>query len=138
LANVLRLPLPGQGTGTLAPYFYDDLNGGSCVSGVLWHIAFGEFGAPIHRWPEFEGTGTLDGNLQRAGLLVDPAVASPAPGLIVLHFDRGAYRLDGFYDSHWKDLTHGWSDIEVTSVLHAICNDYNDKENSSAWKYSRR
>ncbi|OSI80609.1 hypothetical protein BSZ21_00600 [Bradyrhizobium canariense] len=36
LANILRLPRPESGTGTLAPFYYDRAMGGACVSGVLW------------------------------------------------------------------------------------------------------
>lgn len=137
LANLLRLPLPGQGASTIAPFFYDDLSGGACISGVLWHMAFGQIGAPIHRWPNFEGAGTMDGELQRAGLLVDPAVNLPAAGLIVLHHDKGAYRFDGLYDGHWTHEGAGWSNVEVENVVHALCGDYNDRRNSRAHDYAR-
>ncbi|AZO49913.1 hypothetical protein [Mesorhizobium sp. M4B.F.Ca.ET.058.02.1.1] len=89
LANVLRLPLPGQGSGTLAPVYYCDRLGGACVSGALWHLAFGAVGTQIYRSPSFEGAGTDDGLLARAGLLVDPASALRAAGLIVFHHDQG-------------------------------------------------
>lgn len=65
LANLLRLPLPGQGAGTMVPFYYDTAMGGACLSGALWHLAFGEIGAPIHRAPDFEGqersTATFNG-----------------------------------------------------------------------------
>ncbi|MCA1370998.1 hypothetical protein I6F15_27005 [Bradyrhizobium sp. BRP14] len=89
LANVLRLDVFPQGLGTLAPFFFDGANGGACVSGVLWNVAFGNVGDPIHKPPEFEGKGTFDGPLQRAGLLVDQSLQLNAAGLIVLHSDGG-------------------------------------------------
>lgn len=137
LANLLRLPLSGQGASALAPIFYDDWYGGACVSGVLWHMAFGQLGAPIHRWPSFEGAGTTDGHLQRAGILVDPAIGLPAAGLIALHYDKGAYRFDGLFDAHWVDNASGWSNIEVETVIHALCGDYNDRGNGRAHDYAR-
>lgn len=137
LANLLRLPLPGQGASSLAPFFYDDRHGGACISGALWHMAFGQLGAPVHRWPEFEGAGTTDGHLQRAGLLVDPAVSLPAAGLIALHYDKGDYRFDGLYDERWTDAASGWSNIEVEIVVHALCSDYNDRDNGRAHDYAR-
>lgn len=137
LLNLLRLPLPGQGASSLAPSFYDDANGGACVSGVLWHVAFGKLGWPIYRYPEFEGDGTADGTLSREGILVDPALDLPAAGLIALHHDKGAYRFDGLYDSRREDKHGGWTDLETQEVLHALCDAFNDRDNSNAQLYAR-
>lgn len=136
LANLLRLPLPGQGAGTLAPFYYDPAVGGACLSGALWHMAFGEVGAPIHRAPDFEGAGTNDGTLQRAGILVDQALALETPGLIALHYDQGAYRFDGFYDARWKSEEWEWSNIEIEEVMRALCGEYNDRTNGRAHDYA--
>jgi hypothetical protein len=136
LANLLRLPLPGQGANALAPSFYDPSNGGACISGVFWHMAFGEFDTPIQRRPEFEGAGTLDGNLQKAGLLVKSAVAEITPGLITFYHDQAAYRFSGLYDSRWKNALRGWSNLETEVVLELLCGDYNSKDNSMAHSYS--
>lgn len=137
LVNLLRLPLPGQGASTLAPSFYDDVNGGACVSGVLWHVAFGKLGWPIYRYPEFEGDGTADGTLTREGILADPALALPAAGLIVLHYDQGAYRFDGLYDARWENALGTWTNLETEEVLHALCDAFNDSDNSKAHLYAR-
>lgn len=136
LVNLLRLPPPSQGQYTLAPLFYDDYMGGACVSGALWHMAFGAFGAPIYRLPRFEGAGTDDGALNRAGLLVDPNVKLRAAGLIVFHEDRGAYRFDGLYDARWTDDEWDWSNLQVEEAMYALCGDYNDRRNENAHKYS--
>jgi hypothetical protein len=135
LANLLRLPLPGQGASALAPIFYDPRSG-ACVSGVLWHLAFGQLGAPIHRSPRFSGSGTTDGELRRAGILIDPALGMPAAGLIALHYDKGAYRLDGLFDATYVDTTSGWSDVPVETVLLALCGDYNDRQNRRVHDYA--
>jgi hypothetical protein len=136
LANLLRLPLPGQGTNALAPSFYHPSNGGACISGVFWHVAFGEFNTPMHRSPEFEGSGTLDGNLQKAGLLVNSAVAGMTAGLIIFCHDQDAYRFNGLYDGRWKNDVHGWSNVETEAVYDLLSSDYNSKDNSMAHKYS--
>jgi hypothetical protein len=136
LANLLRLPLPGQGIGTLAPYYFDPALGGACLSGALWNMAFGEVGAPIHRAPDFEGAGTVDGTLQRAGILVDQALGLETPGLMAFHYDQG-YHFDGFYDARWKSEEWRWSNIEVEEVMHALCGDYNDRANGRAHDYAR-
>jgi hypothetical protein len=138
LVNLLRLPLPGQAENALAPFFYDSLNGGACVSGVFWHMAFGEFGTPIHRSPEFERAATLDGNLQKAGLLVKSPVSGVAAGVIAFHYEQAAYRFNGLYDSRWKNDLYGWSNIETEIVLAFLCGDYNSKDNSVAHKYAMR
>jgi hypothetical protein len=137
LANLLRLPLPGQGPNALAPFFYDPRFGGACVSGVFWHMVFGEFGAPIHQNPDFEGAGTSDGNLQKAGLLVDSSLTPLTPGVITLYFDQGAYRFNGLYDSRWKSGGHGWANIETEIVFDALCCDFNSKDNSMAHNYAQ-
>jgi len=136
LANLLRLPLPGQGVNALAPSFYDSLNGGACISGVFWHMAFGEFETPMHRNPEFEGAGTLDGNLQTAGLLVKSPVSEVAAGIITLYYEQDSYRFNGLYDSRWKNDMLGWSNVETEVVFDLLIGDYNNKNNGMAHKYS--
>jgi hypothetical protein len=136
LANILRLPRPETGTGTLAPFYYDRSMGGACVSGVLWNMAFGEVGSPIHKTQDFEGKGTADGVLLRAGILVDPALGLDTPGLIVLHHEQGSYCLDGFYDPRWTSEEWGWSDIQVEAVFYALCGEYNDRHNGHAHEYA--
>jgi hypothetical protein len=137
LANLLRLPLPGQGAGTMAPYYYDPIMGGGvCLSGALWHMAFGVVDAPIHKAPDFEGAGTVDGTLQHAGILIDPALQLNTPGLIAFHFDQGTYRFDGFYDAHWESEEWNWTNIQTEEVMHALCGDYNDRMNRRANDYA--
>ena len=138
LANLLRLPLPGQGANALAPSFYDPSNGGACISGICWHVAFGEFDTPIYRNPEFEGAGTLDGNLRKAGLLTNSGLTAVVPGLITFYYDQGAYRFHGLYDSRWKNDVQGWSNVETETVFDLLCGDYNSKDNGMAHKYSLR
>ena len=138
LANLLRLPLPPQGANALAPFFYHPLYGGACVSGVLWHMVFGELGAPIHRIPDFEGAGTTDGNLQKAGILIGSALTAVAPGVITFYYDAEGYRFNGLYDSRWKSSVSDWSNIETEAVLEALCGDFNSKDNSMSHKYAIR
>jgi hypothetical protein len=136
LANIIRLPVLNQGAHGLAPFFYDSLNGGACISGVFWHLAFGTLDAPIHRAPEFEGAGTSDGQLKRAGLLVDIATQLQTPGLIVLHHEDDGYRLDGLYDSAWSDSATKWSNVETEEVLALVCDRFNDRKNSRAHQFA--
>lgn len=134
LANLLRLPIPGQGVGTLTKA-YDDPRFGPGLSGALWHIAFGQVGQQIVRPEEFEGAGDDDGVLRRSGLLVDPAVALDTPGLIVVHWDHG-YRFDGFLDPAWTD-GGSWGAADTEEVIRSLCGDYNDAVDSRAVTYAR-
>jgi hypothetical protein len=99
-------------------------------------MAFGKLGAPMHRMEDFEGAGMLDGELQRDGLLVDPAIQLPTPGLILLHGDGGAYQFDGLYNANRTDAADGWSSNETEEVLYALCGEFNDRSNSMAHKYA--
>jgi hypothetical protein len=136
LANVLRLPLLGQGPNGLAALFYEN-SSGVCVSGVLWHLAFGTVGAPVHRIPDFEGKPTLDGMLERDGLLADPNMKLPAAGMMILQHDQGAYRIDGLYDPRWSDQAHNWSDTETLEVFSLLCDGYNDSGNGCGYRYAK-
>jgi hypothetical protein len=132
LANLLRMPLHDHGDRPLAPFAYTNEpgHGGACVSGALWNICFGEIGDPIHRWPEFEGAGTIDGRLQREGLLVgdDPL---PSPGVIFLRRESGDYRLDAVVDGYWDDKA-GWSTSATTEAAAILCRAFNDSRNANA------
>jgi hypothetical protein len=71
LALLDRLILPG-GAHALAPYYYEPIHSGACISGVLWHASYGKIGTPIFRICEFEGKPTLEGHLASDGLFTDP------------------------------------------------------------------
>ncbi|KTS08062.1 hypothetical protein SB2_17800 [Methylobacterium radiotolerans] len=133
LANLLRLPIPGQGVGTLTRA-YDDPMFGPNLSGALWHVAFGRVGQRIVRPEDFPGAGGDDGELRRAGLLADPALALGTPGLIVLHWDHG-YRFDGFLDPAWTDGA-SWGAQDTEEVIRSLCGDYNDAADSRAAHYA--
>jgi hypothetical protein len=62
LAVTDRLIVPG-GKCALAPYYYDPYDAGYCVSGVLWHSAFGKQDTPILRLPDFPGAASIEGDL---------------------------------------------------------------------------
>jgi hypothetical protein len=134
LVNLLRMPIHGEGKAVLSPYYYDSFNGGACVSGSLWHLAFGQVGAPVHRTPEFEGAGTYDGNLTSEGILIGHE-RLPAPGILVLRREHDEYRLDGLYDAYWTDK-QGWSNLQTEFVFTALCKNFNDGKNSMAHELS--
>ncbi len=88
LAIVDRLLLP-HGRNDLAPFYYQPFQSGACVSGVLWHAAYGTIGTPIFRIADFEGKPTLEGRLSTDGLYTDRNQRFPGLGLIVLAREQG-------------------------------------------------
>lgn len=65
-------------------HFFTDTSANNCVSGELWHLAFGNIGDPISKHIEFDGLSNNDGELQTSGLLVSN---SWIRGLIIHHED---------------------------------------------------
>ena len=134
LASLLRMPIGDHGLRSLAPFAYDDLNGGACVSGALWNVCFGNLGDPIHRSPEFEGKGTFNGRLEREGILVgDDRLDSP--GVLFLRHEDGDYRLDGLIDAYWR-MEDRWSTNDTVDVVDILCRAFNDEKNSNAYRLS--
>ena len=134
LALLDRLVLPGA-VHALAPYYYEPLHGGACISGVLWHAAYGKIGAPIFRICEFEGKPTLEGHLTSDGLFADTHQVFPGVGLITLDGRTGqrvAYGLAA------ANKTEGWSFDLTEEVLRLICDAQNDHGNSFAHVLSHR
>lgn len=133
-ALVDRLVIPG-GKSELAPYYYDDYNSGACVSGVYWHAAFGRPGSLVLRMPDFEGKPTVEGYLDRHGLWVDPGIAFPAIGLIFL--GRSSDRRISYGLAPPGLTNEAWSSEDTEEALHAMCDAYNDIDNTHAWQLSR-
>ncbi len=134
LASLLRMPIGDGGLRPLAPFAYDGLNGGACVSGELWNVCFGMPGDPIHRTPEFEGKGSLDGRLEREGILVGSGRID-SPGVLFLRHEDGECRLDGLIDPYWPN-EWAWSSNHTEDVVWTLCRAYNDAKNSNAYLLS--
>ena len=95
------------------------------VSGVLWHIAFGQQGFQILQPIEFEGKSNIDTPLNRNGILVDHPYIK---GLIFCAYENFQIRkLAGFIRS--KD-----EDSQVFTFISDLCDFYNDENNSEAWR----
>jgi len=121
-----RLVIPG-GKHDVAPHYYER-GGGAVVSGVLWHVCFGQEGWPIFRMPDFEGKPGLEGCMTLNGLLADKVVPFPT-GAVIVASTGSEDSLVGLYDSNWAPH-EGWSEDETTEVLHKLCEAYNDENNS--------
>jgi len=131
LAVVDRLLVPG-GKSALAPYYFDDTDAACCVSGVLWHAAFGRPGTPVFRHPNFPGTEGLEGHLSSYGLFVDDGRPFPGLALILLAREHAGDVAYGLYPSRPKIPVEGWGADDTQEALHAICMSYNDEGNSKA------
>jgi hypothetical protein len=133
LAVLDRLVVPG-GASALAPYFLHPLVGepgpGICVSGVLWHAAFGKVGAPVLRLPQAAGLAALEGTLSEDGAFVDPADPFPGVGLLTFKRTSQANRLYGLFDRKHAPVG-AWTADDTEAVLAALCDAYNDRESAN-------
>ena len=134
LAITSRLIVPA-GKCALAPYYFDPHDGGACVSGTLWHSAFGHVGTPIFRWPDFPGKPTLEAHLTVPGLFVDEGRHFPGPGLIALSFGSDGDAAFGLYPARHPPI-RDWGPDETLSAIVSICGAFNDDENSQAFNLS--
>ena len=133
LAVIDRLILPGRHH-ALAPYYYAPEPAGCCLSGVLWHLAYGRIGTPIFRAPDFEGKPSLEDFLTTDGLYSDPNRPFLGKGLIILNTNLGnrvAYGL-----GNPSAGPEPWTSDETEAALEAVCNAQNDAGNSFGWKLS--
>jgi hypothetical protein len=130
-----RLIVPGRQC-ALAPSYLDRAPGACCVSGTLWHAAFGTPGSPIFRQPDFEGAPSIEGYLSTAGIFVDAGRPFPGRALVVLsrrpgHPDEAL----GLYPVR-ENKTAAWRNDDTVKALATICDFYNDDWNTQAWRIS--
>jgi hypothetical protein len=130
LAVTDRLIVPGR-TCELAPYYIDHVPSPACVSGVLWHSAFGIPGTPIFRAPDFEGSSNLEGHLDKYGFLADAARPFEGCGLLALTRSEGK---ETAYSVHLSRHTPigSWTADDTTEAVAVLCEAFNDESNSHA------
>lgn len=126
-----RLVLPGKAQCVL-PYYVDDTpDGRSIVSGVLWQSCFGKAGGIVMRQTEF-GVGGIDGYLQSNGFYCDEHEPLPGIGFIAMEnssFDSACF---GLCNNSLAVNKYGWDLDDAKEILNAICESYNDSDNSEA------
>lgn len=133
LVLIDRLILPGQ-RHALAPYYYEPPPASCCLTGALWHLAYGQIGAPIFRAPDFTGGPTLEAVLTSDGLYTDKHQLFPGKGLIVLDGHGGdpvAYGL-----GNPSAGPEPWTIDDTEEALEAICDAQNDACNSFGYLLS--
>jgi hypothetical protein len=121
-----RLILPA-GAQDLAPYYPDFDVASACVSGVLWHAAFGRPGTPIFRSSDFAGHANLEGHLATLGFLVDSGRPFPGLGAIALERTGKGDRAWGLLAGH--EPLGDWQVDETIEALAAICDRFNGETN---------
>lgn len=122
-----RLLLPG-GKHSVAPH-YCERGGLAIVSGVLWHVCFGQTGWPISRLPDFEGEPGIEGYMSQNGLLSDLEISFPSRALIFADTRWQEDLVLGLYDKNWSFNT-SWNIEDTEQVLGELCCAFNDKDNS--------
>lgn len=133
LAIVDRLIVPG-GRHALAPYYYAPEPASCCLTGVLWHLAYGRIGTPVFRAPDFEGKPSFESNLTTDGLYRDSSQPFLGQGLIVL--DTHCGRRVAYGLSNPETGLEQWTGDDTEQALDAICDARNDAGNSCGWELS--
>jgi hypothetical protein len=121
-----RLMLP-NGTKDLAPYYDDPIEPPNCLSGVLWHSAYGRPATPVFG-QALAGHANLNGHLQTLGVLVDVGRPFPGLGAIALERTNEGDRAWGLMAKH--ERSGDWGTDETREALLAICHGVNDETNS--------
>ncbi len=128
-----RLILPGR-KASIVPYYYSDGPGGqACISGELWHAAYGTVGAPVLRMPEFEGKPSVEGHLDAPGLYVDDTRIFPGKGLVTLHKIGSTNTRVSYGLKAPQEDSPGWGHHDTEEALHAMTDVWNDKGNTRGW-----
>lgn len=127
LAVADRLIIPG-GPYSLAPYYYDDFQSGSCVSGIIWQAAYGHEGGAVMKLPEFEGKSGYEGVLDAPGFFIDETKQFSAIGLIVFYRETGGRVVYGLAGPEIDQF--GWTSDDTEAVFHSIADAWNDVGNT--------
>jgi hypothetical protein len=96
------------------------------ASGRLWMLAFGKEGERIFSWPEFEGKGNFDKDLERPGILNG---FNYIKGIIFCTGSEKAKRkLYGFY-------RHQEEELKTTAFLNSVCDFVNNDKNTNGFRF---
>ncbi|MBK9578945.1 MAG: hypothetical protein IPO40_17885 [Fibrobacteres bacterium] len=121
--NINQLPIIGDGRQSVCAVFVSSNKEAEIVSGILWHVCFGKIGDRIFSNAEFEGRPSIEGELEREGVLVRKDFIHA-----VVFWKNEGLQYE-FYCLH-KDKN------ELPSDIYKIMTSENDENNSQAYKYS--
>lgn len=97
----------------------------SIVSGVLWHVAFGQAGDMIYKPIEFEGKPNTDSQLTKNGILVDNSFIKGLVFATYKNFHERKYL--GFFRYEEQD-------DQSAKFISLFCDLHNDNKNTEAWR----
>lgn len=131
VVDLSRLSLDGGHASALVPTYYESTLE-SCVSGELWHVAFGEPNDLILACPSFEGQSNIDRRLRETGVYLE------YPELMALVFmSRPLQGLPRILSI--RKLTPDFSKVAnpleehtIGEILHGFSDAMNDDKNENA------
>lgn len=97
----------------------------SIVSGVLWHVAFGQTGDMIYKPIEFEGKPNTDSQLTKNGILVDNSFIKGLVFATYKNFHERKYL--GFFRYEEQEE-------QSANFISLFCDLHNDNKNTEAWR----
>lgn len=139
VVDLTRYQVNGDHPSSLVPTYYDSHPSVEvCVSGELWHIAFGKIGDQVFCAPHFHGETNLDGRLTTNGVLHE------YPYLLAIAFLSrtlaGNATLLGLHmvtpDFSGFAPTDVFEEHEVSAIVQSLCDKINDSDNGNAYLWS--
>lgn len=141
VVDLTRLSCDANDPSALVPTYFDaSPTAQACVSGELWHIAFGQPGDQILIRPEFEGKSNLGPRLKETGVYSDypelmalAFVTRPlnnAPKILALR------KLTPDFVKLKKFTT--LTEYEIGEILQQLCDAFNDERNEGAFGIQMR
>lgn len=119
IVDLGHLIIPGNPLEELLPVYYDNYTK-YCISGILWHVAFGRLGMQIFR-PDPAGRSNIDGILEREGILIENADEIRAIFFVVRGLQQKTFV--GLF-------RHSDASIEFEDLVATLTDLYNDERNS--------
>lgn len=106
----------------------------SVRTGALWTLAFGSVGQIVHGVPEFEGLPSVEGKLEREGVLVNPDYKDVAGLLLIVHRLDGEPTLYGL----WRESdAEQWESErpDTLRMLHRLVDkNWNNDRDTNGWQ----
>lgn len=134
VVNLSMLPPFCTDNRALRPIYCDNFMFNKCITGELWMMAFGQPGMLIHGNPGFEGKPSIEGIINKCGILADDNYADISGLFFMVHPWRrdpeiwGAFRSENYFQ--WEDSN---PDL-ISALLSLTGNNWNDDKDSNGWQ----
>ncbi len=133
-----RLHSIAQGPSGLLPvFFHDGPPAESCVSGELWHVAFGLAGEQILSLPEFDGKSNLAGHQTEQGILHQFPTLMAVTFLLPRWSDKAELLTvwNVGWDQSALENSCTLAEDEIEGILASYSDGLNDQRNELGWPY---